>query len=83
VRFRGVAGNHAGDEENAHRRQHGPALALITDHSAENVGQRGADRKNRNHLDEIRQGRRVLERMGSVGIEKAAAIGAQHLNGDL
>ena len=32
-----------------------PALALIADHPAEDVGQPRADREDRDHLDEIRQ----------------------------
>ena len=83
VSFRPVADDHAGDEENAHHRQNGPSLALIADHPAEHVGERGAEREDRDHLDEIRQRGRVLERMRSIGVEEAAAIGAEHLDRDL
>ena len=40
-------------------------------------------RENRDHLHEVRQCGRVLEGMRGVGVEEAAAIGAQHLDGDL
>jgi hypothetical protein len=39
--------------------------------------------EDRDHLHEIRQRRRVLERMRRIGIEEAAAIGAEHLDRDL
>ena len=35
------------------------------------------------HLDEVRQGGRVLEWMGRIGVEEPAAVGAQHLDRDL
>ena len=81
--FRPVANDHPGDKENAHHRQNGPSLALIADHPAEHVGERGAEREDRDHLDEIRQRGRVLKRMRSIGVEEAAAIGAEHLHRDL
>jgi len=61
----------------------GPALALITDHAAEHVSQRRGDREDRDHLQEIRQGSRVLERMCGIGVKKTATVGAEHLDRDL
>ncbi len=58
-------------------------MALVADHAAEHVGQRGAEHEDRQHLHEIGQRRRVLEWMRGVGVEEAAAIGAEHLDGDL
>ena len=43
VRFRPVADDDAGDEQHAHHGEDRPALALVADHAAEDVGQRGAD----------------------------------------
>ena len=40
-------------------------------------------REDRDHLHEVRQRRRVLERMRGIGVEEAAAIGAEHLDRDL
>ena len=37
----------------------------------------------RQHLDEIRQRGRVLERVRGISIEEPATIGAEHLNRDL
>ena len=83
VGFRPIGDGDAGDEQHAHHGQDRPALTLVADHAAEHVGQRGAEREYRNHLDEVRQRGRVLERMRGVGIEEAAAIGAEHFDGDL
>ena len=43
----------------------------------------GADREDRQHLHEVRQRRRVLVGVRRVGVEEAAAVGAQHLDGEL
>ena len=40
-------------------------------------------REDRHHLDEVGDRVGVLERMRGVGVEEAAAIGAEHLDGDL
>ena len=40
-------------------------------------------REDRDHLHQIGQRRRILEGMRGVGIEEPAAIGAEHLDGDL
>ena len=83
IGFRPVADRHAGDEQHAHDGENRPALALVADHAAEHIGERCAEREDREHLDEIRQRGRVLERMRGIGIEEAAAIGAEHLDRDL
>ena len=41
--FRPVADDDAGEEQHAHRGEDRPALALVADHAAEDVGQRRAD----------------------------------------
>ena len=83
VRFRPIGQDDAGEEQHAHRGEHRPALALVADHAAEHVGERGAEREDRDDLHEIRQRSRVLERMRGIGVEEAAAIGAEHLDRDL
>ena len=82
-RFGPVGHDDAGNEQHAHGGEDGPTLALVADRAAEHVGERRPDREDRNHLHEVRQRGRVLERMGRVGVEEAAAIGAEHLDGDL
>ena len=70
----------AGEEQHDHRGEDRPALALVADHPAERVGQRRADREDREHLHEVGERGRVLERMRGVGVEEAAAVGAEHLD---
>ena len=53
---------------------------VIADHAAESVGERGADREDRPHLDEIGERVGILERMRGVGVEEAAAVGAELLD---
>ena len=70
-------------EDDSHGGQHGPALPGIADHDAERVAERGGDQQNRQQLEEIRQRRRVLERVRGIDVEEAAAVGAELLDGDL
>ena len=76
----------SGTNRIGHRREHRPALARVADHPAERVAQRRRDEQDREHLEEVRERRRVLERMRGVGVEEAAAVGAElldrHLRGD-
>ena len=83
VGFGPIGDGDAGNKQHAHDGEDRPALPLIADHAAEHVGQRRADREDRQHLHEIGQRRRILERMGRIGVEEAAAIGAEHLDRDL
>jgi hypothetical protein len=43
------------------------------------VGQRGADQEDQQHLDQPGERGRILERMRRVGVEEAAAVGASSL----
>ncbi len=83
MRFRGINHGHAGREQQPHRGEQRPALTLVSDHPAEGVGQRSADREDQQHLDETGEGRRVLEGMRGIRVEKTAAIRAQHLDREL
>ena len=60
--FRPIANDHKGEEDDPSRRDR-PALALVLDHAAEDVRQRGADQQDLEDLEEIGQRRWVLERM--------------------
>ena len=73
----------AGQEQHAHGGQDRPALALVADHAAEDVGEAGADREDRQICDEVAERGRVLVRVRRVGVEEAAAVGAQHLDREL
>ncbi len=76
-----VGDGDAGQEQHAHRGEHRPALALVADHAAERVGQRRAEREDRDA-----SARSWSARVGfsngcaRVGVEEAAAVGAQHLD---
>ena len=69
-RLRPVADGDAHDEKDPHGGEDRPPLALVADHAAEDVGQRRPEREDRDHLDEIRERRRVLEGMGRVALKK-------------
>ena len=70
-------------KEEAHRGQNRPALAVIAHHAAKHQAQRGGDQEDRQHLQQVAGGRGILERVGRVGVEEAATVGAQHLDGQL
>ena len=53
--LRPVGDDDAGEEQHAHGGEDRPALALVADHAAEDVGQRRAEREDRHHLDEVRE----------------------------
>ena len=50
---------------------------------AEGDGEAGGDEEDGEHLQEVRERRGVLEGMRAVGVEEAAAVGAEHLDGFL
>ena len=60
-----------------------PALPRVLDHVAERVGEAGAEHEDQQHLHEVRERRRALERVRRVGVEEAAAVGAELLDGFL
>jgi len=55
----------------------------VLDGPAEIIGEAGGDKKDGQHLEEIRKRRWIFKGMSSVGIREAAAIGPQHLDGHL
>ena len=67
-------------EEHEHRAEDRPALPAVADHAAVGERQRGRDGQHRQHLDEVRQPVRVLERERRVDVEEAAAVGAEFLD---
>ncbi len=70
----------AGEEQHEHRGEDRPALPPVADRAAEHVRQPCAEREDRQHLDEVGPRARVLERVRRVGVEEAAAVGAEHLD---
>ncbi len=58
-------------------------MPRIADHDAERVAKRRRDQQNGEHFQQVRQRRRILIRMRAVGVEEAAAVGAELLDRDL
>ena len=83
VGLRPPADQHPHQEEQKHGGPHRPAVFLVPHHAAQVIGQAGGNQEDGEHLEEIRQRRRVLKGMGGIGVEEAAAVGAQHLDGHL
>jgi hypothetical protein len=73
------------DRDDAEQQQHGhraedrPALALVPDHAAEDVGQSGGDADQQQRLHQVRQRGRIFVRMRRVCVEETAAVGAEDL----
>src|SRR5262245_33999774 len=64
----------AGEEERRHRAEDRPAVLLRASHTAERVGQSRRDGEDREHLQQVREWRRVLKRVRAVGVKKASAV---------
>ncbi len=56
------------------------ARARSADHAAECDGERGGQHRDGQHREEIDQRRRILVRVGAVGVEESAAVGSQVLD---
>ena len=80
ARFGPVRRGDTGEKENEHRGPYGPAVTLVLHHSAERVSQPGGDDEDDDHRQEVRPRRGILERVGSIGVEKATAVGADLLD---
>ena len=80
ARLRPIDGRHAESEEDAHRGEERPALALVLDHAAEHIGEPRGDDYEQQHLDEVAERRGILVRMCRVRVEKAPAVGAEQLD---
>lgn len=63
-----------------HRTEYDETLASIYNHPAESPGKAEADHQDQYDLEQIRQARRILERVSRVGIEESTAIGSQQLD---
>ena len=79
----GERADHQRHEDHQHRDEHRPALARVLDHAPERVAERRRDQQDRQHLEEVRERRRILERMRRVDVEEAAAVRAELLDRDL
>ena len=74
-------GDHGPDQEDrGHRPEYRPALALVARVSSERVGEREGHGEHQEHLDEVGQRCRVLERVGRVRVQETATVVAQLLD---
>ncbi len=78
-----VRGDDHADKDDHHHARRWPSPAAYCPPSAEGVGEPRRDEQDRQQFHEVRERRRVLERMRGVGVEEAAAVGAQLLDGHL
>ena len=69
----------ANQDEEHHSQQH-PPLAGVPHHDAEGVGQGAGNQQDQQDLDKVGERCRVFKGMGRVGVEEAAAVGAQFLD---
>ena len=81
--LRRISDRDARQAQNRHRGPDGPAVALRARHSAERVREARAEREHHHDLHEIGQRRRIFERMRAIGVERAAAVRAENLDGFL
>ena len=75
-----VRDHHAAEPQDRHGGEQRPALPRVPHHLAEGVSQSAGDQEDQEHLEQVRERRRVFERMRGVGVEESAAIGAEHLD---
>ncbi|MNN56203.1 hypothetical protein D3C81_1711200 [compost metagenome] len=70
----------ADHKDNRHRPQQRPALTAVIYHVTKGETERGGDQEDRQHLYDVGQRGRVLERMRGVGVKETPAVGAQHFD---
>ena len=80
MRLGDVGDAHRAEEHDHHRRVDRVALAAVAGHPPVHEYERRGDDQHGQHLDEVREPGRVLERVRRVGVEEAAAVGAQLLD---
>ena len=78
--FRPPAEKQTRQEQDGHRAPHRPAVLLVLHHASQVIGEAARDQKDREDLQEIGQGRRVLVRVGGVGVRVPAPVGPEHLD---
>ena len=66
--------------KDGHRRQYCASLPHVADHAAEGENRSDGDQQQRPDLEKVGPGVGVFERMGGVGVEEAAAVGAELLD---
>ncbi len=78
-----IGDGHADGEHGEHGREDGPRLPAHVGHAPEHEDLRRRDQQDGEHLEEVRDAVRVLERDGRVRVEVATSVRAELLDGDL
>jgi hypothetical protein len=78
--FPPIGSRDPGQKQERHRGQDRPSLPLVADRPPEHISQPDADRKDRDHLDQVRQRIGVFVGMGGIGVEEAATVRAEFLD---
>ena len=80
VRLGDVGDDHGAEEHEHHHAVDRVALAAVAGHAPVREHERRRDDQHEQHLEEVGERRRVLERVRGVDVEEAAAVGAELLD---
>src|SRR5215207_4287259 len=80
VGLESLGGEGRGEPEHEHGAEQGPALLAVLGQLPEGVGQRERDQQDQKHLEQVREPVGAAERVAGVGVEEAAAVGAELLD---
>ncbi len=78
-----IGDEHAYQEHQGHGREDRPALPLVADHLAESVSEARGNQEDHQRFHEIAERRWIFVWVRGVRVHKAAAVGADHLDGFL
>src|SRR6185437_8737644 len=74
----GITHKHAGQEHRRARGEDRPSLPPVANHDAEGISQTRWDHEDEDHLQKIRDWRRIFEWMRRVRVEEAASVRSEH-----
>jgi hypothetical protein len=78
--LKSVTDKHPDKEHDSEGREDRPALPGVPDHPAEGVCQCRRNYQKQPHLEQVGDGIRIFERVSGIGVEEAAAVGAEFLD---
>ena len=80
MRLGDVSDAHGAEEHHHHRREDRVALTAVARHPPVHEHERRRDDQHEQHLEEVGERGRVLERVGGVDVEEATAVGPELLD---
>ncbi len=80
LRFRPVTDGEACDKQDGHGGKDRPAVPGRASHLAQGDGERRGNEKDQFDFNEVAEGRGIFKGVPTIGVEEAAAIGAQFLD---